>query len=215
MNRLVTLAAAAAALAGGLLLAGPVWAQCVTIQDGGIFDSIGDPIGIGYDEWGYNYQAHMFNGDFCDANRNPDTCSSAGVDLMMKWNDAWLSNKDCGTQDQVTQAEYTSFDPDGFLDRHFPSDSYIGSQAWLTNHQSGKVEVNGKLRKWTYFIKIVSAPEDGYVDSGFWFTADGVEIGWVIWGAFAVIEEVSNDPSLGEHGKLYGSPSGPGFGHFD
>ena len=39
----------------------------------------------------------------------------------------------------------------------------LGSGAWLTNHQSGKAEVNGKLRKWTYFIKIVAAPSDAYI----------------------------------------------------
>lgn len=67
----------------------------------------------------------------------------------MKWNDAWISNKDC--------------DLDFKLDRHYGYDSYIGSGAWLTNHQSGKAEVNGKLRKWTYFIKIVAAPSDAYI----------------------------------------------------
>jgi hypothetical protein len=29
---------------------------------------------------------------------------------------------------------------------------------------------------------------------------------------FAIIQEVSNDPSAGEHGILYKSPAGPGFG---
>ena len=46
-----------------------------------------------------------------------------------KWNDAWLSNKDC--------------DGDGLLDRHYGLDSYRGSGAWLTNHQSGEYEVDG------------------------------------------------------------------------
>lgn len=120
---------------------------------------------------------------------------------MMKWNNTWLSNKDC--------------DYDGKLDRHAGSDSYIGSGAWLTNHQSGKVDVNGKMRKWTYFVKIVAAPDDATASGGVWYSAGGTEIGPVIWGAFAVIEEVLNDPSAGEHGVLYKSPIGPGFGHID
>lgn len=171
--------------------------ECTTIQDGGLVDIADNPISTGYDDFGYNYQAHMFNGRYCDYDRviGGDYCD---VDLMMKWNDAWLSNMDC--------------DDDGLLDRHYPHASYIGSGAWLTNHQSGKVEVNGKLRKWTYFVKIVAAPSDANADGGFWYTADGIEIGPVIWGSFAIVQQVSNDPSAGEHGVLYKSPAGPGFG---
>ena len=118
----------------------------------------------------------------------------------MKWNNAWLSTMDC--------------DNDGNLDRHFGYSSYIGSGAWLTNHQAGKVDVNGKMRKWTYFIKIVAAPSDATVEDGTWYAADGTEIGPVIWGQFAIIQEVYNDPSSGAHGLLYKSPAGPGFGQF-
>jgi hypothetical protein len=175
-------------------------AECTTIQDGALEDSTGATITTSYDEWGYNYQARIFNGLYCDSYRNADWCQPyADVELMMKWNDAWISNKDC--------------DGDSLLDRHFTYDSYIGSGAWLTNHQAGKVEVNGKMRKWTYFVKIVAAPDDATANDGYWYAADGTEIGPVIWGEFAIIQQVSNDPSYGEHGILYKSPVGPGFGH--
>ena len=176
------------------------WAKkCVTIQDGTILTSTGEVIITGYDEFGYNYQAHIFNGRYCDYDRTigGDYCD---VDLIMKWNDAWMSNKDC--------------DEDGLLDRHYGYDTYIGSGAWVTNHQSGKVEVNGKLRTWTYFVKIVAAPADAVKDGAYWYTVDGIEIGPVIWESFAIIQQVSNDPSAGEHGILYKSPIGPGFGKF-
>lgn len=173
--------------------------ECTIIQDGVLMTTDGRIIETGYDEWGYNYQAHMFNGGYCDAYRDAVWCQPyKDIDLMMKWNDPWLSNKDC--------------DSDGLLDRYYGYDSYIGSGAWLTNHQSGKVEVNGKLRKWTYFVKIVAAPTNAYKEGGYWFTAEGIEIGPEIWGAFAIIQQVSNDPSLGEHGIVYKSPAGPGFG---
>jgi hypothetical protein len=173
--------------------------ECTTIQDGTLFNSAGDIITTGYDDWGYNYQANMFNGGYCDSYRDAAWCQPyVDVELLMKWNDAWLSKKDC--------------DGDMLLDRHFGYETYIGSGAWLTNHQSGKVEVNGKLRKWTYFVKIVAAPGNATSDGSFWYTADGVEIGPVIWGSFAIIQQVSNDPSLGEHGIQYNSPAGPGFG---
>ncbi len=171
---------------------------CVTIQDGVIVASTGELLTTGYDEFGYNYQAHMFNGRYCDYDRVVGG-AYCDVHLSMKWNDAWLSNKDC--------------DGDGKLDRHYGFDSYIGSGAWETNHQSGTyVGDDGKEHKWTYFVKIVAAPEDAYVDSGLWYTADGTEIGPVIWGSFATIQEVYNDPGAGVHGIQYRSPAGPGLG---
>lgn len=159
-----------------------------TIQDGTIYASTGELITVGYDEFGYNYQAHMFNGRYCDSDRVIGGPYD-DVTLIMKWNDAWLSNMDC--------------DEDGLLDRHYGFDSYIGSGAWLTNHQSGFEE--GK--KWTYFVKIVAVPADAYVDGDKWYQADGMEIGPVIWGAFAVILRVES--GIGSYDL---SPSGPGFG---
>lgn len=176
-------------------------AQCTIIQDGTLYTSDFRLITPGYDEWGYNYQANMFNGGYCDSYRDAAWCQPyKDVDLIMKWNNAWLSNMDC--------------DNDGLLDRHFGYPSYIGSGAWLTNHQSGKVDVNGKMRKWTYFIKIVAAPSDANNVGGVWIAGDGTEIGPAIWGEFAIIQEVINDPSAGQHGIQYKSPSGPGFGQF-
>ena len=175
------------------------WANnndCTKIQSGLITDTLGNPVGVGYDEFGYNYQAHLFNGRYCDYDRviGGDYCD---VDLMMKWNDAWLSNVSC--------------DEDYKLDRHYDYLSYIGSGAWLTNHQRG---VNEDGSHWEYFVKIVAAPADATVAGGFWYTADGTEIGPVIWGEFAIIQQVSNDPTLDEHGLLYKSPASPGFGYY-
>ncbi len=179
-----------------IAITNPGWCDCNTIQSGLIKASTG-VLTTGYDDFGYNYEAHIFNGRYCDYTRviGGDLCD---VDLVMKWNDAWLSNKDC--------------DGDHLLDRHFGYVSYKGSGAWVTNHQSGKVDVNGKLRTWTYFLKIVAVPEDGVQNGYNWYTADGILIGEAIWGPFAIIEEVSNDPSAGQHGRLFKSPAGPGFG---
>jgi len=177
------------------------WCACATIQDGTILTSDGRTITPGYDEWGYNYEAHMFNGTYCDAYRNAAWCQPyVNDELIMKWNDEWLSNKDC--------------DGDGLLDRHYGYPSYIGSGAWLTNHQSGLVDVNGKMKKWTYFVKIVAAPKDAVKAGGIWYTdaTQSVIIGPDIWEQFAIVQEIYNDPSAGLHGKLYKSPAGPGFG---
>ncbi len=173
--------------------------DCTRIQDGTLLTSDGHVITTGYDEWGYNYQAHMFNGLYCDAYHDAAWCQPyADVRLMMKWNDAWLSNQDC--------------DGDGLLDRHYGFASYIGSGAWLTNHQSGEYEMDGRTCQWTYFVKIIAAPADATLVGGVWYAADGTEIGPAIWGEFAIIQEVENDPCAGIHGLQYVSPDHAGFG---
>lgn len=269
--------------------------SCATIKEGTITDATGNPIKLGYDTWGYNYQARMFNGWYDNASR-PAEPETSGDWLMMKWNDAWLSNKDC--------------DGDNKLDRHYGFPSYIGSGAWLTNHAKGTYEsttqyssdvtntykfdilysgnhyyyqvelvqsgdsVTGTLTdnylpaqypdkdlpvsgtvsgnsivlnivypgpswgtrtyvgtidgsgfmsgtwsddgtdyasgtwstsegnattiyatcEWSDFVKIVAVPSDATVVADKWISADGVEIGPVIWGQFAIIQEVSDDP---------------------
>jgi len=200
--------------------------DCTTIQDGVLTYATGhylasEPLTTGYDIFGYNYQGHMFNGSYAnvylggagfppyEGDADAYLAENAGaashwawpyrdVQLVMKWNDAWLSNKDC--------------DGDGKLDRYYGFDSYIGSGAWETNHMFG--DENGE--HWTYFTKIVAVPADAYVDepydeygNGTWYAADGTEIGAQIWGAFATIQQVES----GE-GATYISPSGPGFGQF-
>ncbi|MCP2620001.1 hypothetical protein NLC35_02010 [Candidatus Aminicenantes bacterium AC-334-K16] len=203
------------------------FSECTKIQDGILTYASGHylegkPIKPGFDMYGYNYQAHLFNGYYCNVylgkdgfppyegdseaylKENPDAASKwywphRDILLSMKWNDVWLSNKDC--------------DGDGKLDRHFGFDSYIGSGAWLTNHMFGTyTNEDGEECHWNYFVKIIAVPEDAYRFDGVWYTADGTEIGPVIWGLFAIIQQISNDPCAGEHGALYVSPAGPGFG---
>jgi len=111
-----------------------------------------------------------------------------------------LSNKDCGGN--------------GLLDRHFGHDSYIGSGAWLTNHQSGEYKSEEGVCKWNYFVKIVAAPEDAELIDGIWYTANGEKIGEVIWGQFAIVQQVENDPCAEIHGLQYVSPVSAGFGYY-
>jgi len=167
--------------------------NCTTIQDGTLLTSANVVITTGYDEWGYNYQAHMFNGGYCDAYRDAAWCQEwKDVNLIMKWNDAWLANVDC--------------DDDGLLDRHYPLDSYIGSGAWVTNHQSDTyIGDDGKEHKWTWFVKIVAKPTASYDCA----TYGGVEI----WGSFCEIQSVYNDPYSGYHGLEYKAVR-PGLGNW-
>lgn len=173
---------------------------CTTIQDGTLLTSAGETIEPGYDSWGYNYQAHMFNGGYCDAYRDALWCQQwADDELLMKWNDAWLSNADC--------------DGDAKLDRHYGFTSYIGSGAWETNHQKGVYTgAEGQQCTWEYFVKIIAAPADADLIAGIWYAPDGTEIGSVIWGEFAIIQSVYNDPCGGFTGLEYLSPDHAGFG---
>ncbi|MGM5484359.1 MAG: hypothetical protein ACQEP1_00605 [Nanobdellota archaeon] len=222
MKNLPRLGVIGIAIALSLVLALGVSAQgngkdkdCATIQSGEIEYSDGhylNTVDAGYDDFGYNYQAHMFKGSYANAYLGSDGFppyegddeayleeypeaedkwywDSRDTKLIMKWNDAWLSNKDC--------------DGDGKLDRHYGHDSYIDSGAWLTNHMMGG---QGK-DKWTYFSKIVAVPEDAYQENGAWYTADGKEIGPSIWSSFAKVQTVES----GE-GATYVSPSDPGLG---
>lgn len=164
------------------------WANtgCATIQGGTITDSAGNPLSTGYDQFGYNYQAHMFNGTYDSSDRNIDGTywGSTGdyVDdkLIMKWSDPWLANVDCND--------------DGKLDRGLIDGTSDGiSKGWLTNEVIGDYsDVNG-VHNYTYFSKIV------------WVGSGG------LWGAYDIIQETFNDPYGGFTG-LYSKVGTPGFG---
>jgi len=170
---------------------------CTTIQSGNIENSLGQTIATGWDDYGYNYQAHKSSFDIFP-----------GFHLTMKWNDAWLSNKDC--------------DGDGLLDKHYGSDGFIGSGAWLTNHFTSTY-INGEGNECEYdaFIKIIAAPEDAYVVPenangitipGIWYYEDGTEIGPSYNFVYIVIQSIINDPCAGIEGLDYKSPDHSGLG---
>ena len=176
-------------------------AGCATIQSGTLVASTGETLTVGFDGFGYNYQAHLFAGPYSDYDRAHGGLFS-DVDLQMKWNDSWLSNKSC--------------DGDNKLDRHQGYASYRGSGAWLTNHDSG---VNADGSSWTYFIKIVAVPVNATLVAGTWYAQDGAEIGPDIWGQFAVVQQVITGDIPDDFVSYdlpfadpYRSPSGPGLG---
>jgi len=215
-----------AVLALVLLATGPAAAQkvkgCTTIQQGILLYSAGhylagQPLSTGFDPYGYNYQARDFNGSYFNAyaggagfppyEGDDDAYLAANPtaavhwawpyrndQVAMKWNDAWLSNQDC--------------DADGKLDRHFGFATYIGSGAWETNHQR-YAGADGAY--YNYFVKIVAVPSTATLVNGIWYTNKGGVIGPSIWGEFAIIQEVTNDPDY----QNYRSPAGPGLGKWE
>ncbi len=164
---------------------------CATIKDGGLTDTLGNPIRLGFDPFGYNYQAHEFNGTYDSADRVLDgkyygqTGDYVDDRLRMKWSDDWLANRDCNG--------------DGRLDRGAPGSigSPIISQGWLTNQVEGDYDSDGDGTQdahYTEFIKIV------------W-----VGPGGSLWGQYEIIQEVLNDPVGGVHG-LRSKVAAPGLG---
>ncbi len=159
--------------------------SCVTIQDGGLVDSMGNPLVLGFDQFGYNYQAHEFVGTYDSSDRVLDgtywgqTGDFVDDKLAMKWSDDWLANKDCNG--------------DGKLDRGTSGVSL----GWLTNHVVGDYDWDGdgtQDARYTDFVKIV------------W-----VGPGGDLWGEYRVILEVYNDSLGGSHGLLY-KEAPAGFG---
>lgn len=177
-----------------LAFAIPAPASCAKIQSGTIFyPSSNDTISTGFDKWGYNYQAHMFNGLYENVSRPVDLATEGDVNLQMKWSDDWLSNLDCNG--------------DHKLDRGGPDGATANiSKGWLTNHEEGDYKgTDNELHHYTYFVKIVH--DDGAACAD----ADNPSC---IWGLYTIIEEVYNDPYRGGHGidrSPLRNPAGLGF----
>jgi hypothetical protein len=164
-------------------------AKCATIQGGTITDSSGNVLALGFDQFGYNYQAHEFNGTYDGYDRvwGNDSSDYADDQLIMKWSNDWLSNTDCNGDHKLDRGS-----PDS---AGFPASNI--SQGWETNHFVGDYDSDGngsQDAQYTDFVKIV------------W-----VGPGGSLWGQYEVVQEVYNDPVGGFHGLLSKMPS-PGFG---
>ena len=172
---------------------------CTSIKDGSLMYPdghylAGQPLELGYDDYGYNYQAHKFNGSYVNAYLGaagfPPYTGDAGayavanpgvemlpawqlrdIKLVMKWNDACLSKTDC--------------DGDGLLDRHSGSASYINSGAQLTNHLSWEDEQGSH----ELYTKIVAVPGNATPFDGLWYLPDGTVLGEVLWNSFVIAQE--------------------------
>lgn len=163
------------------------YTACATIQGGTITDSAGNPLSTGFDQYGYNYQAHLFNGTYDGSDRTLDgtywgaTGDYVDDNLIMKWSDEWLANVDCNG--------------DGKLDRGLVGGVVGGiSLGWLTNQNEGWYDSDGDGSQdahYAYFSKIV------------W-----VGPGGSLWGQYATILENNLDPS----GMTHFHEAAPGFG---
>ncbi|MBK5252368.1 MAG: hypothetical protein JJE29_07030 [Peptostreptococcaceae bacterium] len=144
----------------------------------------------GFNDDGYNYKAHLYVG-------GGEAWDVEDAQLVMKWNEAWLSNKDK--------------DADGKLDRHLGYDTYIDSGEWCTNHWRGTyVDDQGKSQHYTETCKIVAVTSNDELVDGYWIDENGKVIGEDIWGQFALTLDVYNDSGTGDHGVYYKGQPGLG-----
>jgi hypothetical protein len=203
--------------------------SCNTIPEGNIVYSpnhflAGQKITTGFNEYDTNYPAYNFNGWYVNAyfpkygfppyngdlqeyiSENPGVVNTTwyafmNARMVMNWNDAWLSNKDCTG--------------DFLLERHFGFDTFQGSGAWLISKASGTfVGSNGEACNWFYFSKIKAVPVDATLSEGFWYTPDGIEYGRDAGEGTAIIQEVVNDPCGLLPVATYNSPFNSGLGGY-
>ena len=207
--------------------------KCVTIQSGDIFYPsghylVGSSLSNGYDNFGYNYQAHMFKGLYANLYlgvagfppykgnndqyliENPEVAGNEYImefywpfrndEVTMKWNDAWQPNKDCNK--------------DGILDE-ISYEEIIGSGGWENFHSKGTyVNSNGKLCHWEQHYKIIALPENLTLVDGYWYDANGNEIGENFYDYWAIIQIGYNNPcGEGVEIEKYLSPFRAGFGN--
>ena len=153
------------------------------------------PADKGFDQWGYNYQARIFNGLFgnSDENRpgdnNPDTylgsstnsygykdtdgnfheilVDVAGSHLVMKWSEVW---------------HMAVFGPDGI--RYNNDEEPWGQGAWCTNHVEGTgtiYDIDGTTIIYQGHLTILSKIK---------WVGDTTGYTNPIWGEMAVIQKV-------------------------
>lgn len=141
--------------------------------------------GRGFDQFGYNDTARIFNGtgaSWCLAGGQSEDCLGiySADKLVMKWNAAWDACNDAGYDD---------------------AEVCLG--AWIDNEWNGKV-ADGSGAIWHYkTIWVGSLAEN----SPYWL--DG---GYSIWGNYEVIMEQGTDPNIGP-GHLWFTHATPnGYG---
>ncbi len=143
------------------------------------------PADNGFDQYGYNYKARIFNGPADGVDRNLDGTvwgdpTYANDHLVMKWNAEW----DRGNDEGWTKGPY---------------------QAWTDNEWNGKAP-GGSGQIWHYKIVWV-----GNYKANPSLIPDGA---YGVWGQFATVMDQGTDPNLGPGHIFFAHASPSGYGAY-
>jgi hypothetical protein len=157
----------------GVLVAGLVLVAGVALAAGG------------FDQFGYNNKARIFNGPADGVDRVLDNAvwgdpTYANDYLVMKWNAEW----DRGNLEGWT-------DPNGY-------------KAWTDNEWNGNVK-GGSGAVWHYKIKWI-----GICGADYTPLLDG---GYCIWGQFEVLMDQGKDPNIGPGHIWFAHANPTGYGN--
>ncbi len=141
-------------------------------------------VATGFDQFGYNDTARLFNGtgsSWCQAKSLPSNCMGiySPDKLVMKWNAEW----DRGNTEGWNNPPY---------------------KAWTDNEWNGKKDGSGAI--WHY--KIVWVPPCG---ADYTPLPNG---GYCIWGQFEVIMDQGVDPNLGPGHTWFSKATPAGYGAY-
>ena len=149
-----------------------------TLADGSI-------VSTGYNQYGYNYCAGIFNGtgsSWCLAGGQAANCMGVySLDkLTMKWNAAWDSCNFYGTPAAC-------------------------AGAWTDNQWNGNVK-NGSGAVWHYKIQWIG----GNCGADYTPLADG---GYCIWGSYETLMDQGHDPNIGPGHMWFAHAKPNGYGN--
>jgi hypothetical protein len=142
------------------------------------------PTDNGFDQYGYNNTARIFNGtgsSWCSAKNLSENCMGiySPDKLVMKWNAEW----DRGNAENWSKPPY---------------------DAWENNEWNGKV-AGGSGAVWHYKIKWV-----GDCETDKTLLPDG---SYCVWGQFATIMDQGTDPSYGPGHQWFAHAKPNGYGN--
>jgi len=180
----------------------------------------------GFDEWGFNYQAQLFDGYLINAIFGDPAYAEMEHYKMMVYDgedpDFW--------EKVITDYSYFNYMmPEGLLncklkmkwntdllgkDGVYP-ESWVDSDAWIVFHYS----MNTDDQRWTQVRKLVASKSNYTLMDGFWYDEDGNEVGKqsYYWPDLMIIQVINNGNNPYVPMAMpddYNNPNGSGVGKY-
>ncbi|MCY1718949.1 hypothetical protein OU798_01260 [Prolixibacteraceae bacterium Z1-6] len=182
----------------------------------------------GFDQWGFNWNAHHFNGYLINA-----VMSDYLYELMpfYKWGEGPYEGEGVEFLDKfITEFGFFPLDPilldcklvmhwnDALINRDgtypvvfWDYSNWENSNGWITFHFS--MDKNGE--KWSSFQKLVAKRTTDYLENEIWYDKNGDEIGLPTdWPTLIMVKKVNNGNTPYMFLDSYNSPLAPGLGKY-